>query len=522
MNLEESDVFKEELEKKSRSQKGVLISIVFCVFLAVLLFVLLRIVIYQDSITEKLFIDDNQVGIPQNFYLEKDGDIYFNVRELGALLGYNYTKGVYGEYNENEDSCYMQNSFEILTLTAGASKFTKYIEITSPAMIDTIEVKSKNPNGYSESFALEKPVIFENGILYASKDYIPVMFNVSLELEEYRIRFYTLNYMVAYAKNVVANAGLVEMNGNYENLRAVNHGYIIVGNSKAPEIPSTTYGVIGMDGNERISSKYDEITFVQNTNLFAVTTADERVGILNDTGGNVVAPSENFEEISLLDQESKIYLVRKGKEYGVVNGLGKEIIYPEKDRIGIDVTPFESEIIENNSLFFGKCIPVEKDKKYGLYDLDGNVVLDAVYDGFGYISNETASSGNEESVLLIPSYVGINGIVVNYNDLYGIYDVNVGLTVPTVFEKIYSRTENGETTYFVQYNGEEMNLAEYLRSSNLNTVDEDGNLLSELQATDQSDLTENNSGENVEESQPENTEQTDEPNEGENEENPVE
>ncbi len=489
MNLEQSDAFKEELEKNSKSKKGVLISIVFCTFLVILLFILLRIVIYQDSITQKLFIDDKQISIPANLYIQKEDDIYFDIKQFGALLGYSYTKGVYGEYNENEDSCYLENDFEVLAITAGASKFTKYIEINGEVFIDTLKVGTKNDNGYSESFHIDKPVIFENGVLYASKDYIPTMFNVQLNIEPYRTKIYSLNFLINYAKNVVAGKNLFEMSGDYENLRAIANGYIIVGDAKAEGVSSENFGVIALDGSEVISKKYDEITFVQNTEQFYVTTADGRVGILDKEAGNVVAPSDKFEEISLLDQENKIYLVRKGKEYGVVNGVGKIIIYPEKDRIGIDLEEYKFENIENPNILFNKCIPVEKDNKFGLYNLEGDIVLEAAYDGFGYITTDEESSGKEESVLLIPSYVGINGIVVNYNDMYGIYDVNVGLTVPTVFEKIYSRTRNGETTYYAQYNGEEMNLSDYLKSSNLNTVDEEGKLLSELQATDHSQET---------------------------------
>ena len=486
MNLEESDVFKEELEKNSKSKKNVLISIVFCTFLVILLFIILRIVIYQDSITPKLFLDDKQISIPENLYIKTEDDIYFDVKKFGALLGYTYTKGTYGEYNENPDSCYLQNDFEILALTAGANKFTKYIELNSQAKIGDMKVTAKNNNGYSESFHVEKPVVLENDILYVSKEYIPIMFNVQISLEEYRTKIYSLNFLTNYAKKIVAGNNLFEISGDYENLRGVVSGYIVVGDAKTAKEKSVNFGVISLNGKDVISKKYEEITFIQNTEQFYVTTADGRVGILDNEAGNVIAPSDKFEEISLLDQENKIYLVRKGKEYGVVNGKGKILIYPEKDQIGIDLKTNKFENIDNPNVLFNKCIPVKKDNKYGLYNLDGELLLENVYDGFGYITTEKASSGNEESVLLIPSSVGINGIVVNYNDSYGIYDVNVGLTVPTVFEKIYSRTRNGETTYYVLYNGEELDLEEYLKSSNRNTVDENGRLLSEIQATDQS------------------------------------
>ena len=102
-------------------------------------------------------------------------------------------------------------------------------------------------------------------------------------------------------------------------------------------------------------------------------------------------------------------------------------------------------------------------------------------DGFGYNNGVTnAPSGAELSAFLIPSYVGINGIVVNLDDKYGIYDVNVGaLILPTVFDKIYSITESGEKTYYISYNGEEKDLSIYLIENGLNNVDESGKLLTD-------------------------------------------
>lgn len=484
MNLEESDLFKEELEKNNRNKRNVLISIIFCGILMILLIALIRIIVYQDSITQKFYLDDKQISVSKDFYLEKDGEVYLNVKELGTILGYSYTKGVYGAYNEDNDSCYLENNIEVLALSAGTNKYTKHISVVGAPAVDTIPVSTKNENGYSEDFVSDKPIIFEKDMIYIPKSAVTDMFNITLEWSQYRIRFYTLVYAKKHAEKVVGKTGFVEMNGTYENLRAINYGYIIVGDSTTPGQPSTAYGVIGLDGTEIISKKYDEITFIQNTNEFYITAANGKVGLFNNKGETIIAPS-TYEEIKLLDQANNLYQVRKGKEYGVLDGTGKTLVHAENDKVGIDIKPFTHEVVENAALFFGKCIPVEKDGKLGLYNLDGEIVLDSVYDGFGYISRTgSGTSGSEQSVLLIPSYVGINGVVVNYNDKYGIYDVNVGLTVPTVFDKIYSITKGGEVTYYAEYNGDEMNLADYLRSENLNTVDSTGRLLSELQATD--------------------------------------
>lgn len=482
MNLEESDSFKDSLEKDNKSKLAIIISLIICACLIMIFSFTIMIIQHEDDTTEKMYIDGTEIGIPNGLYVDVEDEKYINIRTFGELLGYKYTIGEYGQYNEEKDSCYLQNNFEILAITAGAEKYTKYIEVAPGATIGNINVIAKNANGYSETFAIEKPVQFdeESQGLYVSLDYLGKMFNVKISWEEYRINIYTLNYLTTMAQNVIESLKLKEINGFYENYRALLDGFIVVGNAeKGIMNTSTAYGVVSLaDGKEIISKKYDNILYIQNTGDFYITAANGTMGILSNTGEQIIAPSE-FEEITLLDQDVKLYLVKRENEYGVLDESGDIIVYPENDRIGIDITPFKKEEIENSYLFFEKCIPVQKDKKFGLYDIEGNVVLDVNYDQFGYISPKaTTSSGSEESVLLIPSYVGINGIVFNYNDLYGIFDANTGIMAyPAVFSKIYAITKNGEKTYYVEFDGQRINLADKLKEDNLANVDEKGNFL---------------------------------------------
>ena len=67
MNFEESDSFKNELERNARSKRGVVISLAFCAFLIVCLLILIAFLRYQDSITEKMFVDGNRVSIASGF-----------------------------------------------------------------------------------------------------------------------------------------------------------------------------------------------------------------------------------------------------------------------------------------------------------------------------------------------------------------------------------------------------------------------------------------------------------------------
>ncbi len=117
-------------------------------------------------------------------------------------------------------------------------------------------------------------------------------------------------------------------------------------------------------------------------------------------------------------------MVKKGKEYGVLNRKGEVVIYVEYDEIGLkDVEKYSADEIKNGTILFGTSIPVKKDSKYGLYSVDGKEILATEFTRFGYIAeNDKDSSESEESVLLIPEEVGIKGIVVGSNKGYGIYD----------------------------------------------------------------------------------------------------
>lgn len=502
MNLEESDSYKENLEKRDRKRRGVMLTIILCGMMIALLFVMICVLSYKDKITEKFFIDGKQnTKFSSSLYTDINGVTYIDVKKLADELGYTYTKGEYKKYNENSDSCYLQNDFEIVALTSGNTTYDKYIQITAKSTLANIEVVSKNAEGYSENYKLDNPIVYQNDKLYVPLDSLSKMFNIKVDWKEYRKNIYTLENRVKKAQSTITKYKYIEMSGYYENLRAVIDGYVIVGDASeiTPKPSSKYYGVFSLTENkELISLKYDDIVYVQNVGEFYIKVENGTMGILGGDGSTIIAPSE-FEDISLLDEKKQLYLVKKGTEYGVVNRKGKVLIFAENDKIGLsDTSEFTLEPIENNNLLFGKCIPVEKDDKFGLYNKDGNMILNLLYQGFGYKSTATSkTSGNEQSVLLIPSSVGINGIVINLGDLYGIFDVNrESIILPCSYSKIYAITKNGKTTYYLEYDGQQYDLKEYLEEQGLNYTKEElkkfGNEDSENEDIDEIDAENSN------------------------------
>ena len=145
----------------------------------------------------------------------------------------------------------------------------------------------------------------------------------------------------------------------------------------------------------------------------------------------------------------------------------------------------------------------------GIIDKDGNERLKCVYDSLGYTKTVTTTDDDEEeneessnttnqvdnqlsnttskntttnltdydSVLTIPESVGIKGIVVNLNGLYGIFDAEVKhLIIPCACSKIYAKTRAGVTKYYLEYNEQELDLENYLKENNLISVKKAENL----------------------------------------------
>lgn len=473
MNLEESDSFKERLEKNSRQKRGVVVTMIFCAFAIVILAIMIGVIKKQDAITMKVFVDKKQISIPENFYIELEGgEKYVNLAAMAQVIGgYKYNKGEYETYNETEESCYLQNDFEVLSVTAESPKYSKYVNLREGAQLgsEEIEITTQLEENYREDFVLEKPVKLIEGVLFASIDNIEDMFNISIDWENpYRLRIYSLDYIVA---NTLASLSknqntYTNVSFEYENLRAMRDSYAIVG------ISEDLWGVISTaNGTEVIGTRYKNIQYVQNVKEFFVTSNKDYMGIANSTGKLIVALDNEYDKIELLDAEQRLYKVEKESQYGVINSYGDIIVHIENDEIGVDSTLYNIEDVKakiiNEDLLLGKYIPAKKKNAdgtegMGLYNLNGELVLSKTYE-LGYISTATTKAGYERSVLIIPETVGINGIVISRNGQYGIFDGDKeSMVLPCVCSKIYSKTQSGETTYYIEYNGQDLNLKEYL------------------------------------------------------------
>lgn len=431
---------------------------------------------YQDTLQLKIYVDGTQINFSGKFLKQDNGTNYVNIKELSDLLGYTYTKGEYKKYNENADSCYIKNNLEIVAMTAEKSTLTKYIEVVegAPELVQEgpygIDMRVEEQNGDSNTFVLEKPVKQIDGELYLPFEYIIDVYNMTVDTSvKNRIRMYTLPTLFQSAKQLAAQLEYGTISGVYENIRAIPYGLVVVGDNGI-------FGVIDLKGQEILSVKYEHLQFLQNTEEFFMR-AENTVGLLDKTGGTIIKPMD-YDNISILDEIEELYIVEKNRKYGVVNRDGEVVIHVDYDRIGLkNIADFKISTLRNNYLLLDKYIVAEIDDKLGLYDIKGKELLKPVYEGFGYLSDVSG----EDSVLIVPKEVGMSGLVINFDGRYAIYDADKeNIAVPAVYSKIYSVTKAGETTYYAEFNGEQLLLKDIIKSltteetqSNPETTDED-------------------------------------------------
>lgn len=135
------------------------------------------------------------------------------------------------------------------------------------------------------------------------------------------------------------------------------------------------------------------------------------------------------------------------------------------------VLPEGYENAEIIDLTYDTIVAVKKDNKFAFYDIEKNEFLtEFIYDGLGYDVQLTDING-ESSVLNIPKETGIEGVVVNIGGLYGIYDKNLNSEViPCACSRIYSVNSGDERTYYMEFNGIQLEAREYFESHNMITA----------------------------------------------------
>jgi len=451
-----------------KNRKLMKLILVIVGILVVISIILVCLIMYMQSSVLKVSINGETTtvggtnGIREDIFVFEDNTIYVPIKEFAKVIaGYEAQNGEYQKNTEDKNKCYIESINEIAMFSLGSNVIYK--------------VKPNDTN--YESFKIEHPVKKINNQLYISAEGISIACNVKFNYskENNKITIQTLPALITAYTQIVMNRGYTGISEDFSSQKAILQDLIVVNQEKEN---TKKIGVINMQGDDVIGTKYDKITFIESTKEFLVTN-NNKVGVLSINGD--VKISLDNDELQLLDNDLKLYLATTNGKKGVLDEYGKVILYKEYDEIGVETTLFPSNNIENRYLLFDNAIPVKKDGKYGLYDKTGKEILPLNYSGFGYI-NSTTKEKSVNNLLIIPEYEGIvlsieYGEGQNKNKKYGIVNSLGEELVPFGLEEIYSVTSQGKEEYFVVYQGNELSLSKVKFNStsttnNQNTTEE--------------------------------------------------
>lgn len=438
--------------QNSKAKKYVLIGLIVA---AVLLIVLLIMLVFLSNATPKtttLSIDSQTKEYSNSTFIFDDGKIYVSLKDIANLIGYRYYEGGYKQYTQDKSSCYLESDDEVVVYELGNNKIYKTLNndiIQYSEFTITEPVKKYEDKLYVISSALEKGCNIK--LIYNSKTNQIIISTLPNLYNAYNDKAISGTYL-----NV---QGLDE---SFENKKAILDGMIVV---KTNIKETQKYGVISLDGAVTyLDIKYQEIKYVENLQQFIVK-GENKYGVMAKDGTQIIKPEYN--KIQLFDSINSLYYVEKNSKKGVLDKNGNVLggnLYVEYDEIGIEKSLFPSESINNEKLLYDKCIIAKRNDKWGMFDIEGNLISNFNWDNFGYIDSKVSTN----NLLLIDSK---EGIVVCKNSKYGIINSDGTMLVECVFDKIFSEIYNGEKVYYLQFGDNIIELDDYLKQLQRNEED---------------------------------------------------
>lgn len=450
MNIIEEG-FQNEHEKKHKT--GITIILIAIVLVICMIIGIISYLAYIKN-TELRVILNNQSNakIKELLVIENDGTIYIPIKEIASYLEYESYNGEYGNKSEELSKCYVQCENEIANFSLGSNKIYK-LDLT------------KDEENYEYVYT-KNPVKAINGVLYATSEAIEKAFNISFEYDKdkNRIYIYTTPYLVELYTPKVLDYGYTEISDIFVNKKAITQADTLIVKSDKEK-----YGAIDLSGNTILEVKYDDIEYLPNTGDFLVKS-NEKYGIVSKSKETKIQII--YDSIKLMDSDSQLYVVQKDGKYGVLDFNGKVKIYIENDEIGIDISNFAQNGIKNNYILADNLIPVRKDKYWGLFNKNGNQVVEFKYDSLGYIASNNKDALN---LLVIPDY---NVLVACKDKKYTLLNSLGQELFATVADDIYMTINGGQTYYYIIANNNQMNAIEFLDSIGIKNKNQQKNTTS--------------------------------------------
>lgn len=461
------NLIEDTYSNNSKNKKIYMICAVSIVILLLIIVALLAFVTSLKGTEVTLYIDGQNVS-KQNCLLNKENVIYIGIEDVvnNTKNGYSYKRGSIDD--EDENRCYITNSYESTFFEVGSNKIYKIIE-------DTNEV---------EHYTIEKPIIKENNKIYMPISAVEIATNASYRDSNNQIVISSIAYIEnTYNKEPSANFvtdNSIVWETTFSNKKLLKKYIVIVKDNENKLGLSTVSLRTVKEGKITkrivktepiIDPKYLDIRYVEQFNQVIVETEKGRgiIQLVEENGkigierkieplyDDVKTINDNLYVIAQNIETAADGTSKTTRKYGIIDKEGNYVIPVQYDDIGLDISEFTNNNVTNKYIILDKYIPIKKGTSWGIVNLSGNVVINPEYTGLG-----CSISSSNSNVLIIPE---INGIVVRKDKTYGIVSTDGKVSIKNVLAKVYKEKVDGKDVYYMIYNNTKENVIDYIKKS---------------------------------------------------------
>lgn len=367
---DEPKVVKKEMDT---APKVLLMLIIFVALLIIAIIIILLKVKMEAvilSVNNKVVNDYDTTKLVTDI----DSVTYINIEEFSKLVRYEYHKGEYKSFSNEEDKCYVIGKEETATFYLNDNKVNK------------LPVDKQFEEKYREHL-VQNSIKIKNGSMYAPIDAISIAFNVKVVISKNAVQINTLDNLVKLDNNNLVKWGYTDISEqSFENHKALLYDRLIVKKEDG------LYKIINRTNTKEIvPDKYEEIEFVESAQQFLVTNILGKVGIIDIDGKIEIEPI--YDSLTILEDEEKLYIAQKDTKYGIIKADNTEVVKFKYDSIGCDMTSVElggKTKVVTPVTTINECngIVVKKNEKYGVIDIKENIIVPIEVDSIYSLKNE--------------------------------------------------------------------------------------------------------------------------------------
>lgn len=345
------DLLGQEPQKKQKTngQKVVLMLLITSIVLSIFIIIMIFALQGNKTKTLGLNIDGKDVQITQNMLISDESGVnYISLQQLSTSIGYNYLRGGYGEYAEDETKCYLESQSQVIGFEADSNKIYK---------------TAQNSETDYEYYTLNNKIIQSNGILYIALDDLTVGCNLvcTFSNEQYKILINTPEHLSKGYVTTFTEKGLT-IDTDIQNKKAIVYNMVVVSNENGK------LGVVDTKANTVIGQKYTTMKFDEFSQRFIVSN-NNRYGIVSKEG-SVIAELK-YENVRIINYSPLLYEVKLNNKVGVLDEKGNLIVNIAFDKLGFSENSnlTEPTLIINNLTNNQDAMVVYTEGKYGLVSL---------------------------------------------------------------------------------------------------------------------------------------------------------